>query len=94
MTSPAKFKIDWIDSGREPQCAPNPDFPTGIDINIARLENALEAPSCFTLLPYPAKRCGYFYVECETCGTNAVITTAGRRDDPRSVRIPCRKNPQ
>ena len=81
----ADFKIDWIDRGREPQCAPDPAFPNGKD---------LPAPfgatqTCKADLPYPAKRCGLFYVECKVCGTNAMITTAGRPDDPRSVTLPC-----
>lgn len=81
----AKFKIDWIDRGREPQCAPDPAYPKGKDIP------SIKEPSCFTALPYPAPRCGLFYVECKVCGTNALITTAGRPDDPRSVRLPCDK---
>ena len=25
-------EIEWLDSGREPQCAPNPSYPNGIDV--------------------------------------------------------------
>jgi hypothetical protein len=82
----SEFHIHWIDRGREPQCAPDPAYPNGKD---------LPAPSgvkaCKTKLPYPAPRCGLFYVECKVCGTNALITTAGRPDDPRSVELPCDK---
>lgn len=80
-----RFKIDWVDSGREPRCPPNPDFPDGIDINLA---DAAEV-ACTTLLPYPARRCGYYVVRCQVCGTSVAITTAGRPDDPRSAMIPC-----
>ena len=81
------FKIDWIDSGREPKCAPNPAYPNGIDLDGAK---ELGVPTCKTDLPYPAKRCGYYHVECNICGHTSIITTAGRSDDPRSVLIPCK----
>jgi hypothetical protein len=80
------FKIKWVDAGREPTQTPNPDYPEGIDIDLTKDGE----PSCHTELPYPAKRCGYYYVECRVCGRNAAITTAGRPDDPRSVRLPCK----
>jgi len=81
------FKIDWIDREREPQCPSDPAYPDGIDLDIAKGR----VPSCLCTLPYPTPRCGLLYVECRTCGTNILITTAGRRDDPRSVRLPCDK---
>lgn len=79
------FKIEWIDRGREPQCEPDPDYPDGKDVPAA-----LPGPACKTELPYPAKRCGVYIVECSICGVRAGITTAGRPDDPRSVTINCR----
>ena len=80
------FSIEWIDRGREPQCAPDPEFPSGKDVNIA----AEGQVSCKTTLPYPAKRCGLYVVRCTTCGMSVSITTAGRPDDPRSLTIPCK----
>ena len=80
-----RFKIEWIDRGYEPQCAPNPHYPEGIDIDGS---NGL-LPACLITLPYPARRCGYYYVECGICQINALITTAGRPDDPRSIKLPC-----
>ena len=77
--------VKWIDNKREPQIAPNPNFPHGRDLDSGR------EPSCFVALPYPAKRCGLFIVTCEICGTTVAITTAGRTDDPRSVKVPCEK---
>jgi hypothetical protein len=85
--STGSFKIAWIDSGREPKCPPNPAYPNGIDLDAAE---ELGVPTCKTALPYPAKRCGYYCVECNICGSVTVITTAGRIDDPRSVLIPCK----
>lgn len=80
------MKVEWHDAGREPQCAPNPRFPKGID---ADCSDGAEA-TCTEALPYPAKRCGHYLIECETCGQRVAVTTAGRPDDPRSVKIACR----
>lgn len=85
----AQFKIDWIDRGREPQCPPNPAFPNGVDADCT----LGLTDGCTVKLPYPAERCGYYYVECCKCKTNAIITTAGRPDDPRSVKLPCKEIP-
>lgn len=84
------MKIEWIDHGREPRVAPDPAFPDGKD---------LSAPHgitkyCPTDLPYPARRCGVYIVECETCGARIGVTTAGRPDDPRSVQVPCKQRLQ
>ncbi len=59
-------EIEWIDGGREPQCAPNPAHPNGIDVDAAEGRHG-----------------------CKICGYRIAITTAGRPDDPRSVKIPC-----
>lgn len=77
--------ITWHDSGREPQCRPDPAYPNGRDLPAPRGS----AATCKTDLPYPAKRCGHIIVRCETCGYSIAITTAGRPDDPRSVELPC-----
>lgn len=82
------MKVEWIDRGTEPQNPPDPNYPMGIDIDAS--DGA--AAACKVQLPYPAKRCGYWYVECPTCGTNALITTAGRPDDPRSVKLACKRH--
>lgn len=29
-----RFDLVWVDKGREPQCAPNPDFPDGVDVDV------------------------------------------------------------
>lgn len=81
----SKFKIKWIDHGREPQCEPDPSYPNGRDIDAA---NGAKY-TCSTKLPYPAKRCGVFIAECKRCGYGIVLTTAGRPDDPRSVTVAC-----
>jgi hypothetical protein len=81
------LEIRWIDDRREPQCPADPEYPDGIDIDVSQGK-----PSFRTVLPYPAKRCGVYVVTCTRCGATAVITTAGRADDPRSVRISCKKD--
>ncbi len=86
MSEKGKFEIKWIDGGRETQCAPDPKYPLGIDVDAA----GPMSPSCSTPLPYPAMRCGLWRVRCLTCGYSVAITTAGRSDDPRSIKMPCR----
>jgi hypothetical protein len=82
------ISVKWIDRFREPKQPPNPKYPNGIDVDLAKAANK----TCKAELPYPARRCGYFFVHCETCGYTALITTAGRPDDPKTVRLPCKLN--
>lgn len=81
-----KMKITWLDSGREPTGKPNPAFPDGVDIDASRGEPIF----CRTALPYPAPRCGAFEVRCPKCDASALVTTAGRLDDPRSLKLACK----
>ena len=81
------LKVEWIDDHREPKCAPNPAHPDGIDLDCS----AGAVATCATeLRPYPTPRCGFFLVTCDTCGQRIMITTAGRPDDPRSLKMACR----
>ena len=79
------LKIEWFDRGREPTCEPNPDFPKGKDMDVSG--GALK--TCYAELPYPARRCGIYVVACPTCGLRLGLTTAGRPDDPRSIKVAC-----
>lgn len=79
-----QYQINWIDSGRKPTCSPNPDYPNGIDLDFS--EGKI---SCKIDLPYPAKRIGIYLVRCNLCRITVGCTTAGRPDDPRSIRMPC-----
>lgn len=79
------MKVRWLDGGREPQCAPDPEFPQGIDLDCS----GRAKHTCVVELPYPAKRCGTYVVQCEVCGFSAACTTAGRPDDPRTIKLPC-----
>jgi hypothetical protein len=79
-------KIVWKDRGLEPREQPNPEYPEGIDLDIS----GGVTPACVVTLPYPARRIGLYLVECELCGVRVACTTAGRPDDPRSVKIACK----
>jgi hypothetical protein len=76
--------VRWIDGHAEPREPANPAYPDGID-----LDPEPKAWGCKAALPYPAKGIGAYIVECNICGTRIGCTTAGRRDDPRSIRVPC-----
>ena len=79
-------KVEWVDARKEPKCPPNPAYPNGIDLDVSK--NAER--TCTVSLPYPAKRIGYYHIECLICGRIRACTTAGRPDDPRSVKIACK----
>lgn len=79
--------VDWIDGGREPECPASPAYPNGIDLDLS----AGAARVCQVELPYPAQRCGQFIVSCATCGLRVAVTTAGRADDPRSIKLACKE---
>jgi hypothetical protein len=78
--------VVFLDSGREPQCKPDPNFPEGKLVNLA--PHAL-AKTCARNLPYPAPRCGSYIITCKKCGYRAAITVAGRPDDPNAIQMPC-----
>ena len=80
------FRIRWHYSGREPRSKPNPAYPTGVDADLSASAEA----TCKVALDYPARRCGAYTVHCEDCGLFVVVGTAGRPDDPRSVKLGCR----
>ena len=82
------LNVEWIDSFRDPQNDPNPDYPNGIDFDVV---DGIDTPACYTDLPYPAKRCGRFVITCRTCDLTVMVTTAGRPDDPKSIRVPCKR---
>jgi DNA-directed RNA polymerase subunit RPC12/RpoP len=82
------MKVHFVDSGREPQCPPDPKYPKGIDADLSQGA----AVTCIVQLPYPAPRCGLMVVECPRCGLRVAVTVAGRVDDPRSVKLQCKLN--
>jgi hypothetical protein len=78
--------VHFNDSGREPTCKPNPKYPDGMHISLA--EPGVK--SCTSNLPWPAPRCGTYSIVCRTCHFTALITVAGRADDPKIVTLPCK----
>lgn len=90
MNKKPTHTIEWIDRMREPQCETDPLYPHGRDLDV-RNPKAMSEPWCLIDLPYPAKRCGVYVIECETCKFRIGVTTAGRPDDPRSIKIPCNR---
>jgi hypothetical protein len=80
-------KVTWIDMEREPKVKPNPLYPNGIDVDMS--QGAVVA--CLVTLPYPAKRIGTYVIDCQKCKLRVALTTAGRPDDPRSVKLACKK---
>ena len=79
-------KITWIDGRAEPKNPPNPKYPFGIDLDMSRGADR----SCLIMLPHPARRIGYYDIECAKCGLRVAVSTAGRVDDPRSARVACK----
>jgi hypothetical protein len=77
--------VFWVDRGFEPTGKPDPRYPLGIDIDLS----AGAERSCKVALSYPAPRIGHYVVRCRRCGLQVALTTAGRVDDPRSVRLRC-----
>ena len=78
--------LEWVDFEREPQHPPNPDYPKGIVVDCA--------PDKFIKylipLPYPAPRCGAYTARCTVCNVKLGCTTAGRPDDPCTMKFSCK----
>jgi hypothetical protein len=81
----SNIQIDFVSHHRKAKNPPNPKYPEGVNLDLTKGAKV----ACFADLPYPAECCGILVVRCKKCGANAVITTAGRRDDPRSVKLGC-----
>jgi len=84
-----RVRIMWFDTGRSPKVKPNPLYPNGIDLDISKGEPSFN--TCKIALPYPAKRIGHYLIVCDVCGLSVDVTTAGRPDDPRSVKVVCKR---
>lgn len=84
------FDVKFLSHNRKAKCAPNPKYPRGMDVDLAGDAKLV----CLAELPCPAECCGIWIVECETCGLRVGITAAGRPDDPRTAKLPCKRSPQ
>jgi hypothetical protein len=81
------FKITWSMHEHEPQSV-NLNCPDGTHVDLSRKRR----PACVISVPYPAPpRPGLFRIKCVKCGAYAHVPTAGRPDDPRSIRLACRR---
>jgi hypothetical protein len=85
ITEP-RFLLDWVDLHRQATQPADPTYPTGTAIDVAL--DAMRA--CRLELPCPAERCGLWVITCRACGFSIALATAGRADDPKSVRVPCK----
>jgi hypothetical protein len=79
--------VHWVARLREPIQPADPQYQNGIDVDLTGGDRRVN--SCKVTLPYPAERSGYYVATCGRCGFKTIITTAGRADDPKSVRLPC-----
>ena len=82
-----QFQVRWIDHNRKAVQPSNPDYPNGKDIDSC----GPNEKGCNIPLTYPAPRCGLFVIRCLKCGLRAACSTAGRRDDPRSIKLRCKQ---
>jgi hypothetical protein len=81
-----QFVVEWVDGGRKPTAPSNPKYPNGLDVEAF----VPGQTTCYLKLAYPAKQCGVYHIRCRVCHLTAVVTTAGRRDDPRSIKLACK----
>jgi hypothetical protein len=75
----------WFSEHRRAQYPPDPAYPLGMSCDLSR-----GRPSCAVALEYPAPCVGKWLINCDLCGTNAIVTAAGRPDDPHTVRLACK----
>lgn len=80
------FDVKFNDSGRTATQPADPKYPNGREINLAEPGQKY----CCRGLPYPAPRCGTYSIVCRDCGFTALVTVAGRADDPRNITVPCK----
>lgn len=80
------LKAAFISHGRKAQSPPNPAYPNGVRIDLTTGQEQ----TCSIPLRYPAECVGKWEITCTNCGYSAVVTAAGRPDDPRSVKVPCK----
>jgi hypothetical protein len=85
----SNLKVYFLSGKRQARCPSDPAYPHGMDVDLS--DGAMS--TCAGNLPYPAECCGMLMVRCAKCGANAAITTAGRVDDPRTVKLACKVQP-
>lgn len=75
----------WFSEHRRAQHPPDPAYPLGLlaDLSAGR-------PCCEVALEYPAPCVGKWLIKCDVCALTAIVTAAGRVDDPHTVRLACK----
>jgi hypothetical protein len=82
-----KFKITWSRHEHEPQPV-NVSYPEGTHVDLSQKRQ----PACTVSVPYPTRpELGLLRIKCGACGAYAILPTCGRLDDPRSVKLACRR---
>jgi hypothetical protein len=87
------FSISWsartrVENGvarTGPAHPATPGFENGTDLDLARDAASWCTASC---PPWPGKL-GMLHLRCQHCDVTVDLTTAGRADDPKLVRLPC-----
>lgn len=90
---PGRLSVAWRKRARvengvartTPGVAPDPAFPEGVDIDLSEGHPR----TCAARLPHYAGLLGMYEVRCMVCDLSVAITSAGRADDPRLIRVPC-----
>lgn len=85
---PYAITVEWLDAGRKAENEPDPKYPEGVLVDLSRGR----FKTCVVDVKYPAPGVGQHRIVCSTCGMSAVVTAAGRADDPRYVKLPCKVN--
>lgn len=81
-----QFAIEWHGSGRAPTQESDPNFPDGIALDVSDKASR----TCEARVPWPATEVGFWIVKCRRCRFSVALTAAGRPDDPKSIKLPCR----
>jgi len=84
---PNHIRVTWRDGGAYPHFPADPSLPRGTDLDLS----LGAAETCMTPLRYPRPGVGVHIVQCTVCGLQVTCEAAGRADDPRSVKLACRR---
>lgn len=80
------IEVKFIDEGRKSTSPSNPKYPNGVDVSAAMPDQK----SCCFNVQYPAPGVGKYSIVCTDCKMTALVSVAGRADDPRTVTLPCK----
>lgn len=81
--------VDFIGEGRQATVPADPAFPHGRKVHTIVAAEGVQV--CEVDLTYPVPECGRHRIICRRCGVVAMITAAGRADDPTMVTLQCKE---